>query len=66
MMVISIYIYYQTVEINIILLNKQGFYKGTYNSLNKCLSCHLSCKTCYGPLDNNCLSCETNFYDLLS
>ncbi|CAD8109141.1 unnamed protein product [Paramecium sonneborni] len=39
-----------------------GFqFVSNYNeNLNKEYSCHSSCKTCFGPLQNNCLSCYEN------
>lgn len=30
-------------------------------SKNDCQSCHPSCKSCYGPLETNCLQCSGNY-----
>jgi surface protein len=35
---------------------------GTYNDNYKCKNCHLNCKECYGPNENNCLTCKEEKY----
>lgn len=36
------------------------------NALGTCSPCHDTCKTCYGGLRTNCLSCNTPTYQLQS
>jgi hypothetical protein len=52
-------------KINLSLLLKQCFADCParyFQSNNKCYKCHPSCKSCFGAEENNCITCETNYF----
>jgi len=38
--------------------------EGFYNSDGVCARCNEACKTCYGPLSTNCLSCAPTYFSV--
>lgn len=56
--------YYQSSSYTCLSSCNSSQYKNSWN--NSCDLCEVSCQTCNGPSDSNCLSCPTNVKYLLN